>query len=522
MSNEQNANVEHIFILDFGSQYSQLLAQRVRDNQTYCAIVPSSISASEIKARNPIGLILSGSSSSVGDADAPQVDPEIFKLGVPILGVGYGFQVASKFFGATVTTTETRECGPDEMTLGEEGLKSPLFEGMSKNSQVWASRGDQTAQTTDDFVTLASTATCPNAAVQLKSIPFYGVQFHPEVERTTEGARLLTNFVVNICKSSRSWTPQRFVASAIESIRAQVGQERVICGLSGGVDSAVVAALVSRAVGSQLTCIFVDTGMMRKNEIADVAEVFRKNFDANLVVVDAEERFLSLLEGVDDPQQKRKIIGKTFIDVFSEEATKISGAKFLAQGTIYPDIIESGGKKGAPSATIKFHHNVGGLPDDLEFELIEPLRELFKGDVRRAGLELGLPEEIVWRHPFPGPGLAVRCLGAVTKESLDCLREADAIVVDEIVAAGLYRETSQAFAVLLPVRSVGMTSEGRTYENAIAVRSVSTVDFMTADWSRLPYEVLARISSRIINEVKGVNRVVYDISSKPPATIEWE
>lgn len=526
MANEhtttEQANGEIILVLDFGSQYTQLLAQRVRENQTYCEIVPCSITASEIAARKPIGLILSGGPSSVYDADAPQIDHEIYKLGVPILGVCYGMQLTCKVFGATVAPAEAREYGPAELDINDFGRQTPLFEDVALASQVWMSHGDQATETSADFVTLASTSTCPNAAIKLNSIPFYGIQFHPEVTHSREGSKILTNFVVKICKSSQGWTMKNFVATQIEKIRARVGNERVICGLSGGVDSAVVAALISRAIGSQLTCICVDNGMMRKNEIANVAKVFRDNFDVNLVVADAEDRFLSLLAGVEDPQEKRKIIGKTFIDVFSEEAQKIDGAKFLAQGTIYPDVIESGGKKGGQAATIKFHHNVGGLPEDLEFELIEPLRELFKGDVRRVGLELGLPEELVWRHPFPGPGLAVRCLGAVTKEDLDCLREADAIVVEEIVNAGLYRETSQVFAVLLPVRSVGVMGDGRTYEKAIAVRSVSTIDFMTADWSRLPYDVLARISSRIINEVKGVNRVCYDISSKPPATIEWE
>ncbi len=519
---DQNARGEIILVLDFGSQYTQLLAQRVRENQTYCEIIPCETSAEDIAKRSPIGLILSGGPSSVYDENAPKIDPNIYKLGVPILGVCYGMQLTCKEFGAKVEPAERREYGPAELDLNDVGAASPLFDGVAPQSQVWMSHGDQATQLSSDFVQLASTSTCPNAAVANAAANFYGIQFHPEVTHTAEGRKIVANFVTKICKSSCSWTMKNFVATTIEKIRAQVGKERVICGLSGGVDSAVVAALISRAVGSQLTCIFVDNGMMRKNEIESVAKVFRENFEVNLVVANAEERFLKLLDGVDDPQQKRKIIGKTFIDVFSEEAKKIDGAKFLAQGTIYPDVIESGGKKGGQAATIKFHHNVGGLPEDLEFELVEPLRELFKGDVRRVGIELGLPENLVWRHPFPGPGLAVRCLGAVTKKALDCLREADAIVVEEIVNAGLYRETSQVFAVLLPVRSVGVMGDGRTYENAIAVRCVSTVDFMTADWCRLPYDVLAKISSRIINEVNGVNRVVYDISSKPPATIEWE
>ena len=520
--NCQKEHDELILVLDFGSQHAQLLAQRVRETQTYCEIAPCSATAEEIAKRSPIGLIFSGSPCGVHDADAPKVDPGVYKLGVPILGVCYGAQVASREFGATVAESAGRNYAAAELELNAAGAANPLFDGVSRKSQTWTSLSDQITDLPAGVTVLASTPTCPNAAFMCEAGQFYGVQFQPEVTQTTEGHRVVANFVKKICKSSCSWTMASFIETSIAQIRKQVGTERVICGLSGGVDSAVVAALISRAVGSQLTCIFVDTGLMRKNEIDSVAKVFRENFEANLVVVDAEERFLTLLKDVEDPQEKRKIIGKTFIDVFSEEATKIDGAKFLAQGTIYPDIVESGGDKPGQGATIKFHHNVGGLPEDLEFELVEPLRELYKGDVRRVGLELGLPENIVWRHPFPGPGLAVRCLGGVTKAKLDCLREADAIVVDEIVKAGLYRETSQVFAVFLPVRSVGVTGEGRTYENVIAVRCVSTIDFMTADWCRVPYDVLAKISTRIINEVDGINRVVYDISAKPPATIEWE
>ena len=504
MSNDpKGVDSEIVLVLDFGSQYAQLLAQRVRDNQIYCEILPGSTSSKEIAARAPIGLIL------CGGADAPQIDPEIYNLGVPVLGVCYGPQV--KKSGAKTVSVEA--------TLTADGKANPLFEGVAEKSQVWFNEAVETAELPEDFVALASTPNCPSAAVACLSRPFFGLQFYPEVAYSTEGDKIITNFLTKICKSSGSWTTKKFVETSIAKIREQVGDGRVICGLSGGVDSAVTAALVARAIGSQLTCIFVDTGLMRKNEIQSVAEVFRANFDAKLVVVDAEARFLIPLAGVTDPQIKRKIIGKTFIDVFADEAKKVDGAKFLAQGTIYPDIIESGvnGK-----GTVKFHHNVGGLPEDLEFELVEPLRDLFKGDVRRVGLELGLPEDIVWRHPFPGPGLGVRCLGEVTKRSLDVLREADAIVVEEITKAGLYRETSQVFAVLLPVKSVGVKNGERTYDSAVAVRCISTVDFMSAEWVRLPYELLDKISSRIIAEVDGVNRVVYDISPKPPATIEWE
>lgn len=513
------ARDELVLILDFGSQYTQLLAQRVRENQVFCEIIPCSTPAAKIAERAPIGLILSGGAEDL----ATQVDPEIFKLGIPVLGVGSGARFACKNFGATAQPAESREYERAQLNLTADGATSPLFNGVSQTSDAWTGLGDAISSLSDDFQILATTPTCPNAAFASRSIPFWGIQFHPEVPHTTEGAQILKNFLFEICKASGKWTTNDFIATMIEKIRAQVGDERVVCGLSGGVDSAVVAALVSRAIGSNLTCIFVDTGLMRKNEIESVASVFRANFDANLVVVNAEDRFLTALAGVADPQQKRKIIGKLFIDVFSDEAAKIDGAKFLAQGTIYPDVVESGvSENGQKAATVKFHHNVGGLPEDLEFELVEPLRELFKGEVRQVGAALGLPENIVWRHPFPGPGLGVRCLGPLTKPALDTLREADAIVVEEIVAAGLYRETSQVFAVLLPVQSVGVKNGERTYENAVAVRCISTADFMTADWCRLPYEVLAKISSRIINEVDGINRVVYDISPKPPATIEWE
>ena len=519
-SDDQNTNGEIILVLDFGSQYTQLLAQRVRENQTYCEIIPCDATAQEIAARKPIGIILSGGPSSVYDETAPKIDPEIYKLGVPILGVCYGMQLTCKLFGAAVESAERREYGPAELTVSDAGRATPLFEGLSETSQVWMSHGDQATRMSEDFETLASTSTCPNAAVRMRSIPFYGIQFHPEVTHTAQGRELLTNFVVKICRSSRKWTMKNFVATAIEKIRAKVGKERVICGLSGGVDSAVVAALISRAIGNQLTCICVDNGMMRKNEIENVAKVFRENFDVNLVIANAEERFLSLLAGVDDPQQKRKIIGKTFIDVFSVEAKKIDGAKFLAQGTIYPDVIESG--KG-DSAVIKSHHNVGGLPDVISFdEIVEPLRELFKDEVREAGTQLGIPRELVWRQPFPGPGLAIRVIGDLTKEKLDLLREVDFVFRDEIAKAGLSREIWQYFAVLTGMRSVGVMGDERTYDYTVALRAVTSVDGMTADWARIPFDVLESISGRIISEVKHVNRIVYDITSKPPATIEWE
>ena len=510
---------EIIAILDFGSQYGQLIARRVREQNVYSQICRADITAQELSRLGVRGLILSGGPASVYDEKAPKCDEKIFELGVPILGICYGMQLGCQVLGAKIIPAQRREYGRTTLSILE---KSDLFANIPDSITAWASHGDQIGELSDDFVKLATTDTCPYAAVRHSKRKFFGVQFHPEVSHTPKGSLILKNFLYDICRCSGDWKMSDFVGETLEAVRSQAGDAKVICGLSGGVDSSVVASLMHKAIGDQLVCIFVDNGLLRKNESEDVVSMFRNHFHMDLRVVDWSKQFLARLEGVTDPQQKRKIIGSEFIKAFESEALKIPNAKFLAQGTLYPDVIESGSKDGNPAANIKLHHNVGGLPAEMGFELIEPLRDLFKDEVRVVGEYLGLPEDIVWRHPFPGPGLAVRVIGEITEERLEILRSADEILIDEIKSARLYRKISQALTVLVPVQTVGVMGDERSYENIIAVRAVETVDFMTADFSQIPYEVLGIISNRIINEVRGVNRVVYDISSKPPATIEWE
>ena len=512
---------DSIVILDFGGQYTQLIARRVREQKVYSEIHPFNLSAARIRELEPKGIILSGGPASAYAEGAPRVDPEIYGLGIPILGICYGVQLTSLLLGGKVVAAERREYGRAALRITQPG---ELFHGFAVGEEipVWMSHGDRVEALPTGFSVIAESANCPAAAVAAPDRRCWGVQFHPEVAHTPRGGEILANFLFRICRAQPTWTMASFVDEAVQATARQVGpQRRAVCGLSGGVDSSVAAAIVLRAIGDRLTCIFVDTGLQRAGEAAQVESLFRDAFRADLRVVDASARFLGALAGVTDPEQKRKIIGREFIAVFDEEAHKIGGADFLVQGTLYPDVIESVSFKG-PSATIKSHHNVGGLPERMNFRLIEPLRELFKDEVRELGAELGLPRHVLSRQPFPGPGLAVRVLGEVTRERCDILRGADTIIEAEIRAAGLYESIWQSFGVLLPVRSVGVMGDERTYADCLALRAVHSRDGMTADWVQLPYDLLATISSRIVNEVRGINRVVYDISSKPPATIEWE
>ncbi|MBN2332081.1 MAG: glutamine-hydrolyzing GMP synthase [Deltaproteobacteria bacterium] len=515
---QPDLHAEKILILDFGSQYSQLIARRIRESKVYCEIHPFHISLKQVQDFAPQGIILSGGPASTYGDDAPHSEAELLSLGIPVLGICYGMQEMVSQLGGLVEKTQQREYGKAELGLVTHDL---LFEGLAFPQQVWMSHGDKVSRLPSGFTVIGETNNAPIAAISNVSRRLWGVQFHPEVIHTPNGRQILDNFVFSICGCHGWWTMQSFIDSSIAEVRQRVGKERVILGLSGGVDSSVVALLLHRAIGDQLICIFVNNGVLRRDEAAEVQELFRGKFKLNLHYVDASEQFLDRLAGVTDPEEKRKIIGNEFIRVFEDEAAKLGEIRFLAQGTLYPDVIESVSFKG-PSAVIKSHHNVGGLPERMKMALIEPLRELFKDEGREVGRELGLPVKMINRQPFPGPGLAIRIIGAVTPERLTILREADAVVLDEIVKAGLYNDVWQSFAVLVPVKTVGVMGDERTYEQVIAIRAVTSIDGMTADWARLPHDLLEKISNRIINEVHGVNRVVYDISSKPPGTIEWE
>jgi GMP synthase (glutamine-hydrolysing) len=520
-------HAQRILILDFGSQYTQLIARRVREIGVFSEIRAWDMSEEEIRAYNPKGIILAGSPESTTEAGSPRAPEVVFNLGVPVFGICYGMQTMAMQMGGLVEGSNIREFGYAQIKVnGQSSLLHDIKDHVDHDGSalldVWMSHGDKVTKMPEGFSLMASTPSCPIAGMYNEAKKFYGVQFHPEVTHTLQGKRIFEHFVLQACSCEPLWTPANIVEDALKKVREQVGTDKVLLGLSGGVDSSVVAALLHKAIGSQLTCVFVDNGLLRKNEGDQVMDMFAKNMGVTVIRADAQDQFLTKLKGENDPEKKRKIIGGTFIDVFDAEATKLKDVRWLAQGTIYPDVIESAAAKTGKAHVIKSHHNVGGLPDDMAFKLVEPLRELFKDEVRAIGLELGLPYDMVYRHPFPGPGLGVRILGEVKKEYADILREADAIFLEELHASGWYHKTSQAFAVFLPVKSVGVVGDGRRYEWVISLRAVETVDFMTARWAHLPYELLEKVSGRIINEISGVSRVCYDVSSKPPATIEWE
>ncbi|MCG9704112.1 glutamine-hydrolyzing GMP synthase [Photobacterium damselae] len=527
MTTTTNIHDQRILILDFGSQYTQLIARRIREIGVYCELWSWDVDEADIRDFNPNGIILSGGPESVTEAGSPRAPQYVFEAGVPVFGVCYGMQTMAEQLGGKVAGSSEREFGYAQVKIVEptdlfKNIEDAIAEDGTPLLDVWMSHGDKVVEIPADFTKVAETSTCPYAAMANDEKRFYGVQFHPEVTHTRQGMRIIENFVLNVCGCEKLWTSANIIEDAIARIKEQVGDDEVILGLSGGVDSSVVAMLVHRAIGDKLTCVFVDNGLLRLNEGEQVMDMFGDHFGLNIVHVKAENRFLEALAGVDEPEAKRKIIGRVFVEVFDEESNKLKNAKWLAQGTIYPDVIESAASKTGKAHVIKSHHNVGGLPDDMQMGLVEPLKELFKDEVRKIGLELGLPYNMLYRHPFPGPGLGVRVLGEVKKEYCDLLRRADAIFIEELHNADLYNKVSQAFTVFLPVRSVGVMGDGRKYDWVVSLRAVETIDFMTAHWAHLPYDFLGKVSNRIINEVDGISRVVYDVSGKPPATIEWE
>ena len=514
-----NKKIDTILVLDFGSQYTQLIARRVRESDVYSEILPWDIDENKIIDINPKGIILSGGPNSVTDSYTPRIPQCVFDVGVPILGICYGMQTLAEQMGGHVISSDQKEFGHSKLEIINDSI---LFKDLDKKINVWMSHGDQVQDLPDEFNLSASTDTAPIAAMEHKTLPIYAIQFHPEVTHTDYGQAILDNFIFNICHANTDWKMDDLISQRIDQIKEQVQNDKVLLGLSGGVDSSVTAALLHKAIGKKLTCVFVDNGLLRKGEAEEVMQTFKDNMALNVIKSDSEEVFLRHLKNIDEPEQKRKIIGRTFIDVFDAEAIKLKDIKFLAQGTIYPDVIESSGSESKEARVIKSHHNVGGLPEEMELDLVEPLRDLFKDEVRRMGVELGIPKEMLERHPFPGPGLGVRIIGEITKEKTKVLQEADHIFIEELIKADLYNKVSQAFAVLLPVKSVGVVGDERRYAEVIALRAVETVDFMTARWAHLPYDFLEHVSNRIVNEIQEVSRVVYDISSKPPATIEWE